>query len=232
MVARGDLGLEMPLEMVPQVQKETLRLARERGVPVIVATQVLESMRTEYRPTRAEVADAAGAVDAGADAIMLSGETAVGDHPVRAVQVLDSIIRSAEVMPPPWSLPVPALQRRDHLPALCDAAATLAGRSGADAIVALTRQGRTARLLSARRPRAPICAATPTEDVARRLCLWWGVTSIVDSHEGDVSEVAARVVHEQRERGALPMPATVVVVSANPDLARADANFLRISRIE
>ena len=162
MVARGDLGLEMPLEQVPQVQKQVLRSGRDRGVPVIVATQVLESMRTESRPTRAEVSDAAGAVDAGADAIMLSGETAVGDYPVRAVQVLDAIIRNAEAVPPPWTLPAPADERPDHLPPLCDAAVTLAARAGADAIVAITREGRTARLLSARRPTAPIYAVTDT----------------------------------------------------------------------
>ena len=99
MVARGDLGLEIPLERVPRVQKEILRKARARGVPVIVATQVLESMRTEPRPTRAEASDAAGAVDGGADAIMLSGETATGLYPVRSVEVLDAIIRDAESMP-------------------------------------------------------------------------------------------------------------------------------------
>ena len=98
MVARGDLGLEIPLERVPRVQKEILRKARARGVPVIVATQVLESMRTEPRPTRAEASDAAGAVDGGADAIMLSGETATGLYPVRSVEVLDAIIRDAESM--------------------------------------------------------------------------------------------------------------------------------------
>ena len=102
MVARGDLGLEIPLERVPRVQKEILRKARARGVPVIVATQVLESMRTEPRPTRAEASDAAGAVDGGADAIMLSGETATGFYPVRSVEVLDAIIRDAESMAPPF----------------------------------------------------------------------------------------------------------------------------------
>ena len=101
MVARGDLGLEIPLERVPRVQKEILRKARARGVPAIVATQVLESMRLEPRPTRAEASDAAGAVDSGADAIMLSAETATGLYPVRSVEVLDAIIRDAESMPPP-----------------------------------------------------------------------------------------------------------------------------------
>ena len=99
MVARGDLGLELPLERVPRIQKEVTRWARALQVPVIVATQVLESMRTEPRPTRAEVSDAANAVDDGVDAIMLAGETAAGAYPVRAVQTLDLVIRDAESMP-------------------------------------------------------------------------------------------------------------------------------------
>ena len=100
MVARGDLGLELPLERVPRIQREATRGARTAGIPVIVATQGLESMRTEPRPTRAEVSDAATAVDEGVDAIMLAGETAVGLYPVRTVQTLDLIIREAEAMPP------------------------------------------------------------------------------------------------------------------------------------
>jgi pyruvate kinase len=231
MVARGDLGLEMPLELVPQVQKQVLRMARARGIPVIVATQVLESMRTEFRPTRAEVSDAAGAVDAGADAIMLSGETAVGEYPVRVVQVLDRIIRTAESVPPPWALQPPENESPDHVPPLCDAAVTLAGRAGVDAIVAVTRQGRTARLLSMRRPSAPIFAITGQPEVARRLQLWWGVAPIVDSLGGDLDTIVLRAVAALKERGALPTPATVVVVSANPDLSQTAANFLRIRRL-
>ena len=106
MVARGDLGLELPLERVPRVQKEITRRARALGIPVIVATQVLESMRAEPRPTRAEVSDAANAVDDGVDAIMLAGETAAGEYPVRAVQTLDAIIRDAETIPPIGHVPL------------------------------------------------------------------------------------------------------------------------------
>src|SRR5206468_8167467 len=100
MVARGDLGLELPLERVPRAQKEIIRAARRSGIPVVVATQVLESMIVEPRPTRAEVNDAADAVDDGVDAIMLAGETAIGAHAARSVQTLDAIIRDAESIPP------------------------------------------------------------------------------------------------------------------------------------
>jgi pyruvate kinase len=157
MVARGDLGLELPLERVPRVQKEVTRKALARAIPVIVATQVLESMRTEPRPTRAEVSDAANAVDDGVDAIMLAGETAAGKFPVKAVQTLDRIIREAEQMP---AVSAVTLEHSQLLSgsgrALCEAAVTLADRSHAAAIVAVTREGKTARVLSALRPRAPI----------------------------------------------------------------------------
>jgi pyruvate kinase len=230
MVARGDLGLELPLEQVPGVQKEVLRLGRERGLPVIVATQVLESMRTEFRPTRAEVSDAAGAVDGGAAAIMLSGETAVGAHPIRTVQVLDSIIRHAEASPTLLQPPSPN-DAAGHLGALCDAAVTLAGHAAADAIVALTREGRTARVLSARRPSAPVYAATIGGEVARRLCLWWGIRPMIDSLEGGADAVARRIVDALREDAVLPTPATIVIVSANPEIETKGVNFVAVRRI-
>lgn len=229
MVARGDLGLEVPLERVPRVQKEVLRLARVHGVPTIVATQVLESMRDSPRPTRAEVSDAAGAVDGGASAIMLSGETAVGLYPVRAVQVLDNIIRDAESMPPPWTSEL-SHDGMDHVMALCDAAVTLASRGQVDAVVAVTREGRTARLLSARRPQAPIYAASERDDVARRLALWWGVVPLVVSLDGHVDEVADRIVELLKTSG-FTSQATVAIVNATPNLDRGSANFLRIRRV-
>jgi pyruvate kinase len=229
MVARGDLGLEVPLERVPRVQKEVLRVARAHGVPVIVATQVLESMRSSPRPTRAEVSDAAGAVDGGAAAIMLSGETAVGRYPVRSIQVLDSIIRDAEALPPPWTTG-DVVNAPDHVTALCDAAVTLASRGQVDAVVAVTREGRTARLLSARRPSAPIYAATERDDVARRLALWWGVVPLRIGLDGNVDEVGDRIADHLRASGFSPQ-ATVAIVNASPNLDRGAANFLRIRRI-
>lgn len=230
MVARGDLGLELPLERVPRVQKDILRRARARGVPVIVATQVLESMVTEWRPTRAEVNDAAGAVDGGADAIMLAGETAIGRHPARAVDVLDAIIRDAELMPPAWSTGPADDGEVDHGTALCDAAVTLSDKSGAHAIVAITREGRTARLLSARRPRAPIIAATDSDEVARRLTLWRGVAALTCALEGDIDTVMSRAMDLAVARGLVADGALVVAVNATPDLDRSGANFLRIRR--
>lgn len=231
MVARGDLGLEIPLERVPRVQKEILRKAQARAVPAIVATQVLESMRYEPRPTRAEASDAAGAVDGGADAIMLSGETASGRYPVRSVEVLDAIIRDAESMTPPWGSRGDDRANVDHTRALSEAAVTLARRSGAHAIVAVTREGQTARLLSAARPQAIILAATDNEEVARRLNLWRGVVPMVCDLQGDIEDVITRVVDGAVKRSSAPDNATLVFVNTATDLDRGGSNFVRIRRV-
>jgi pyruvate kinase len=232
MVARGDLGLELPLERVPRVQKEVTRRARALGVPVIVATQVLESMRTEPRPTRAEVSDAANAVDDGVDGIMLAGETAVGLYPVRAVQTLDLIIRDAEAIPPAGAI---ALEDTHILPAhgraICDAAATLAAHSEVAAIVAMTRGGKTARVLAALRPLVPIYAATDQPGVAQRLTLSRGVVPVLTDLSGDVNAAAARIGEDLVERGAIPRASLIVLVSVTPDLARGPSNFLKLQRV-
>jgi pyruvate kinase len=228
MVARGDLGLECPLEDVPRIQKQIIRAARARSLPVIVATQVLESMRTEPRPTRAEVSDAATAVDQGADAIMLAGETAVGSHPIRAAQTLAAIICEAERMPgpeltEPAALPSAASR---HGRALCHAAVTLATTGEADAIVAVTRAGNTARLLSSLRPRADILAVTTNETVAARLALSWGVTPLISPEENP-----AALARTLTSTAGLPSEAVVVFVNVSPDLNREDANFLNVQRL-
>ncbi len=238
MVARGDLGLEMPLERVPRVQKEITHKARHAGIPVIVATQVLESMRTEPRPTRAEVSDAANAVDDGVDAIMLAGETAIGAHPIKAVQTLGAIIREAEAMPSGDAAHrrrasdferVPMLA--GHGRAICQAAVTLAEHGEASAIVAVTHGGKTARVLSAMRPRAPIYAATDQADISRRLVLSWGVRPVLTDISGDVDLAAARIGEALVARGAVPPASVIVLVSINPDLGREKANFLKLLRI-
>jgi pyruvate kinase len=227
MVARGDLGLEIPLQRVPRVQLEIMRRARGRGVPTILATQVLESMRREPRPTRAEVSDAATAVMQRADAIMLSGETAVGAYPVRAVEVLDTIIREVEQDD---DAAAESAGTPDHVAALCDAAITLARQSQARAIIAVTREGRTARLLSMRRPFAPVYAASDREEVARRVAQWWGVRALVTDIDGDLDAVASRAMEQLVQRAQLEAGATAVIVNASPDLDRGAANFLRVRR--
>jgi pyruvate kinase len=226
MVARGDLGLEMPLEQVPRVQKEVVRQSRMRGRPVIVATQVLESMRVDPRPTRAEVSDAANAVDDGVDAIMLAGETAIGAYPVRAVETLAAVIADAETMPGDRVRLAIGPAASLHGRALCEAAVTLASAGHADAIVAITRGGNTARLLSALRPPCPILAATELSDVAAALTLYRGVTPIV-TPERDVERLERIVIAS----GLAASGQVAVFVNIGPDLTRPDANFLNVQKL-
>jgi pyruvate kinase len=232
MVARGDLGLEMPLERVPGVQKEITRRARAYGRPVIVATQVFESMRTEPRPTRAEVSDAANAVDDGVDAIMLSGETAVGAYPSRTVQTLDAVIRDAESIESSLRItPGADVVDVEHNRALCEAAVTLAEAGEAAAIVAVTRGGKTARVLSAFRPRVPIFAMSPQASMARRLALYRGVAPLATEMVADSDATGVLVERHLLSRGMLSAGDVIVFVSVHADLTRTDANFLRIRRL-
>ncbi|MBO0699236.1 MAG: pyruvate kinase, partial [Zavarzinella sp.] len=177
MVARGDLGVEIPLERVPTVQKRLIALARAAGKPVITATDMLDSMRENPRPTRAEITDVANAIYDGTDAVMLSGETAVGHYPVRAVGCMSQIALEAEAHlaefgPPPAELWLPHPTVDDQMTSL---AVELANRVGADAIITPTLSGRTARLLARHRPRAAIVAPAPTEAVLRHMAVVWGL---------------------------------------------------------
>ena len=227
MVARGDLGLEMPLEQLPRVQREIIRRARSVGRPVILATQVLDSMVSEPRPTRAEVSDAANAVYQGMDAIMLAGETAIGAHPVRVVETLDAIIRDAERAPGAMQVPldVDAIFS-GHGRALCEAAVTMAKAGQADAIVAVTREGKTARMLSALRPSAPIYAACAREDVASAMSLLWGIVPVV-TPERDVERLESLMLEQQ----LMPKGSMVVFVNVSAELNRIDANFVNLQKI-
>ncbi len=234
MVARGDLGLEMPLERVPRAQKEITRRARLRQIPVIVATQVLESMTVEPRPTRAEVSDAANAVGDGVDAIMLSAETATGAFPARAVQTLDLIIQDAEsggLLPEMRRRTFPTETGPDPLQAICEAAVTLAERGHAEAIVAVTRGGGTARRLSALRPQVAILATTDSHEIARRLALFRGVRAVRTDIGEDVEAASPGIGQQLVDRHLLPAGASVVFVSINHDLTRSDANYLKLRRV-
>jgi pyruvate kinase len=227
MVARGDLGLEMPLEQVPRIQKLIIRSARAMGRPSIVATQVLESMCVESRPTRAEVSDAANSVDEGADAIMLAAETAAGSHPVRAVETLAAIVEDAESMPAEERVPLrtdPIGSR--HGRALGEATITLATTAGAAAIVAVTREGKTARLLSALRPPAAIYAATASERVAGAMTLLRGVRPVVTDERDP--ERLERVLLDMRIVAA---GTVVVFINISREVDRIDANFLNVQRL-
>jgi pyruvate kinase len=238
MVARGDLGLEMPLEKVPTSQKDITRRARRSGIPVIVATQVLESMRFEPRPTRAEVNDAANAVDDGVDAIMLAGETAVGMYPVKTVETLDLVIREAERIGSSTGsavgglMPIVEVPRAPHAQALCEAAVTLADRCNAYAIVAITRLGNAARVLSALRPKTPVFASTETEAIARQLTLYRGVVPLTIGLGKDIDTTGAVLKQELGARGLVPSGSSVVFISANARLERADQNFVNVQKFE
>ena len=201
-------------------------------VPVILATQVLESITVEPRPTRAEVSDAANAVEDGVDAIMLSAETAAGAWPVRAVEVLDAVIRETEAaLSQPEESADEADARTDHAAALCAAAVTLAGRGGAEAIVAVTRSGQTPRLLSALRPRVPILAATDRLDIARRLAPYWGVVPVCMSMAENIG-AAGLLIGQQLMRQKLVSPGDrIVFVNIHEDLTRTNANYLLIQQL-
>jgi pyruvate kinase len=232
MVARGDLGLEMPLERVPRAQKDITRRARSQRIPVIVATQVLESMTNEARPTRAEVNDAANAVEDGVDAIMLAGETAAGAYPSRAVLTLDAIIRDAELSSTADVLTMRRSEvQEDHAQALCEAAITLANHGDAQAIVAVTRGGGTARRLSALRPLAPIFATTDRDDTARKLAIYWGVVPLCTDIGENVDSAGTLIGQQLVARDLVAAGAVIVFVNISADLTRSDANYLKIQRL-
>ena len=183
MVARGDLGVETDIFRVPTLQKQIIRLCNEHRTPVITATQMLDSMQKNESPTRAEASDVFNAVLDGTDAVMLSGETAAGDYPVEAVAMMSRIAREAErLLEPRLSKTDSRSLPRNRATAITEAvthgAATAAAHLGADLIVAATRGGKTAMAISKQRPAVPILALTDHSEVARRMCLFWGVTPV------------------------------------------------------
>jgi pyruvate kinase len=229
MVARGDLGVELPLEQVPLIQKQIIRAANARGIPVITATQMLESMIAHVRPTRAEASDVANAILDGTDAAMLSGETAIGAYPVEVVQTMSRIAEAAEAGCDPG--PVDTDHYRSHAHAVASAAHILAQTARASLIVVLTRSGLSARLISKERPSAPILAFTPSEEVYRRLSLWWGVAPHRGALEGTMDEKIAWVEAYLRGAGLAAPGEEIVIMGGMRTNGPARTNFVKLHRI-
>jgi pyruvate kinase len=234
MVARGDLGVEMPPEQVPAIQKRIVRACRKAGKPVIVATQMLESMVAAPVPTRAEASDVATAIYDGADAVMLSAESASGKYPREAVRIMDSIITQTEA---------DADYRLASSSPDTDAAALASDGIGAAvrsvtellpvaAVVAYTSSGYSALRMARERPRAPIIGMTPRPEVARRLALAWGVYPVLCEEVGDVLQMSAWACQTARREGIAGTGTTIVITAGVPFGTPGTTNLLRIAQID
>ncbi len=235
MVARGDLGVELPPEEVPAIQKDIIRRANLRGLPVIVATQMLNSMIEHPRPTRAEASDVANAVYDGADALMLSGETASGSYPVESVQMMERIILAAESAARTHGK-APARIGGVTFPAsfpdvIAGVACEAARAAGAVVIAAFTLSGHTARLLSHYRPPVPIVAFSPNQEVRRKLSLLWGVVPRVLEPVDRTEEMVRRVEEELLSRGLAHRGDRVVIVYGAPVGQPGKINSMRLHEI-
>ncbi|HMQ31555.1 MAG TPA: pyruvate kinase [Chloroflexaceae bacterium] len=237
MVARGDLGVEMPPERVPLVQKQIIAAANKALIPVITATQMLESMIQNPRPTRAEASDVANAIIDGSDAVMLSGETAAGAYPIEAVQMMALIADAIEgiethfgndVASPRWSIPEVQSTPR----AIADAACTIARAQSVRAIAVLTQSGSSARLVSHYRPNVPIIALCPSEETARRAALYWGVSPMVVQIEDRLDELEKQVKYLLRDRGVCQRGDNLVLTGGHPVYSYGPTNFLKVVAIE
>ncbi len=229
MVARGDLGVELPLAKVPGLQKSMIKRANSQGRLTIVATEMLESMIENSRATRAEVSDIANAILDGADALMLSAETAAGKHPVEAVRTMAAVATEAESLDSPSHFDPFRTTNKVGI-GVAAAAVSAADRLNAALIVAYTESGATARFLSELRPRTPILALTPKEDTVRRAALYWGVEAqfidTVSNFETLVKAVLALVKQQRRAKANQP----VVIVAGVPLNAPGNTNTLIVER--
>ncbi|MFF8385377.1 pyruvate kinase [Streptomyces kanasensis] len=233
MVARGDLGVEMPLEQVPIVQKRAVKLAKRNAKPVIVATQMLDSMIDNSRPTRAEASDVANAVIDGTDAVMLSGETSVGRHPVETVRTMSRIVAAAEEDVLAKGLP-PLTERnkpRTQGGAVARAAAEIGDFLGAKYLVAFTQSGDTVQRLSRYRSPIPLLAFTPDPATRSQLTLTWGVETFLGPHVESTDAMVAQVDEHLLEIGRCRPGDIVVITAGSPPGVAGSTNLVRVHRI-
>jgi pyruvate kinase len=230
MVARGDLGVELPLEAVPIVQKRAVELARRAAKPVIVATQMLESMISSPVPTRAETSDVANAVLDGADAVMLSGETSVGEYPTVTVQTMAKIVTSTEEHGLERILPL-GTRPRTQSGAITLAAVEVADFVEAKFLCVFTESGESARRMSRLRSRIPILAFTPEESVRRRMSLFWGVESFVVGRVTHTDQMVAQVDEALKSTGRAVDGDKVIIISGSPPGIPGTTNDIRVHRV-
>jgi pyruvate kinase len=233
MVARGDLGVELPAQRVPRIQKEIIRVCREQGRPVIVATQMLESMIEAPVPTRAEASDVATAVYDGADAVMLSAESASGAYPVEAVTMMNSIINEVELDPAAKTgrLLTGKENGRSVSDVVCRALRVAADELPLAGVVTYTRSGASSVMASRERPNAPILSVTPDLGVARRLCLAWGVRSIHSAEQLErVPDIVGNACHLARQVGLAAAGDLVAVAAGTPFGTVGSTNYLQIAK--
>jgi len=234
MVARGDLGIEASPEEVPLMQKLIIEKCNEAGVPVITATQMLDSMMRNPRPTRAEASDVANAILDGSDAIMLSGETAVGQYPLEALRTMVKIAERTEIeLQQRIALAPPSRPRPKNIAeAVSHATRETAQDLDAAAIITPTVSGHTARMVAKYRPQAPIIAVTPSPMVQRQLCLYWGVYPLLARRTANTDQMLADAVHAAREHGLVQPGDLVVVTGGAAGSAPGTTNLIKAQVIE
>jgi pyruvate kinase len=233
MVARGDLGVEMPLQQVPIIQKDLIRRCYGKGKPVITATQMLESMTRAPRPTRAEVSDVANAIVDGTSAVMLSGETAMGEFPLEAVRMMASIAEHTEANLDYEEFAKARIQSAavSITDAISQGTVEIAHDLGAAAILCSTSSGYTARMVSRLRPYMPIIAATARPETYRRLALIWGVRPLLVPATTSTDEMLAATVRGAREAGWIHVGDTVVITSGVPVGTPGHTNLIKVQTV-
>ncbi|HOX26963.1 MAG TPA: pyruvate kinase [Candidatus Krumholzibacteria bacterium] len=234
MVARGDLGVEIPIEQVPRAQKMLIRRANAAGKPVITATQMLKSMVEAPRPTRAEATDVANAILDGTDAVMLSEETAVGQYPVLAVETMRRLAADVEAEFPhgEWLHRFPNAPHGEHDEAVAQAAVELAEDIGAAAILTLTMNGGTARMVAKRRPRPLLLAMTPAPATQRRLAVVWGVVPLLVPAAHDLEALEREAIRLALQGGHVQPGQPLVITAGIPLATRSSTNLIKVATAE
>ncbi len=236
MVARGDLGVEMPIEEVPVIQKDIIRKCMHRAKPVIVATQMMESMMDRTKPNRSEVSDVANAVIEGADAVMLSGETAMGSYPTLVVQTMSKIITKVENTVYDYNRD-DILAPQPHSPsflsdAICYSACKLANDSKADALIGMTQSGYTAFMLSSYRPKSPLYIFSKEKSLINQLSLSWGVRAFYYAEEESLDGIIADQISILKKRGFLKKDDVVINTGSTPVEMHLPTNIIKITQVD